>query len=43
MPTTLREKGYKFYFVMFDLNEPLHVHVDKQDGQILVIAGARIA
>ncbi|MFZ4663122.1 MAG: DUF4160 domain-containing protein [Caldilineaceae bacterium] len=31
MPTALREKGYKFYFVMFDLYEPMHVHVDKQD------------
>jgi len=30
MPTALREKGYKFYFVMFDLNEPMHIHIDKQ-------------
>lgn len=30
MPTALREKGYRFYFVMYDLNEPVHVHVDKQ-------------
>lgn len=30
MPTALRKNGYRFYFVMFDLNEPLHVHVDKQ-------------
>ncbi len=30
MPTAHREKGYKFYFVMFDLNEPIHIHVDKQ-------------
>lgn len=30
MPTALREKGYRFYFVMFDLNEPIHIHVDRQ-------------
>ena len=30
MPTALRKNGYRFYFVMFDLNEPMHVHVDKQ-------------
>lgn len=30
MPTVHREKGYKFYFVMFDLNEPAHLHIDKQ-------------
>jgi hypothetical protein len=27
MPVILREKGYEFSFVMFDLNEPMHVHV----------------
>lgn len=30
MPTALRMKGYRFYFVMFDLDEPVHIHVDKQ-------------
>jgi len=30
MPVAHREKGYRFYFVMFDLNEPAHIHVDKQ-------------
>lgn len=30
MPVILREKGYEFYFVMFDLNEPIHVHVRQQ-------------
>lgn len=30
MPTALRKNGYRFYFVMFDLNEPMHIHVDKQ-------------
>ena len=27
MPFIFREKGYEFSFVMFDLGEPLHVHV----------------
>lgn len=27
MPVIFREKGYEFSFVMFDLNEPMHVHV----------------
>jgi hypothetical protein len=27
MPVILRQKGYAFYFVMFDLSEPIHVHV----------------
>ena len=27
MPVIFREKGYEFSFVMFDLNEPIHVHV----------------
>lgn len=27
MPFIFREKGYEFSFVMFDLDEPLHVHV----------------
>jgi hypothetical protein len=31
MPTALIEKGFRFYFYMADLlNEPPHVHVDKQ-------------
>lgn len=29
MPVILREKGFAFYFVMFDLDEPVHVHVRK--------------
>ena len=29
MPVAHREKGYRFYFVMFDLHEPMHIHVDK--------------
>ncbi|MEZ4730081.1 MAG: DUF4160 domain-containing protein [Caldilineaceae bacterium] len=29
MPVAHREKGYRFYFIMFDLNEPMHIHVDK--------------
>jgi hypothetical protein len=27
MPVILRHKGYALYFVMFDLAEPVHVHV----------------
>jgi len=27
MPVILRRKGFAFFFVMFDLNEPVHVHV----------------
>lgn len=27
MPVILRRKAYAFFFVMFDLNEPVHVHV----------------
>ncbi|MBP8106859.1 MAG: DUF4160 domain-containing protein [Caldilineaceae bacterium] len=27
MPVILRERGFEFSFVMFDLGEPMHVHV----------------
>jgi hypothetical protein len=27
MPVIFRHKGFAFFFVMFDLNEPVHVHV----------------
>ncbi|MCL4835459.1 MAG: DUF4160 domain-containing protein [Caldilineaceae bacterium] len=27
MPVILRKKGFAFFFVMFDLSEPVHVHV----------------
>jgi hypothetical protein len=27
MPVILRQRGYAFFFVMFDLSEPIHVHV----------------
>ena len=30
MPTVFREKGYRFFFVMADLQEPLHIHVAKE-------------
>ena len=29
MPVILRLKGFSFYYVMFDLDEPVHVHVRK--------------
>lgn len=27
MPVIFRQKGFAFFFVMFDLGEPIHVHV----------------
>ena len=27
MPVILRERGFEFSFVMFDLSEPIHIHV----------------
>ncbi|MFN8440679.1 MAG: DUF4160 domain-containing protein [Caldilineaceae bacterium] len=27
MPVIFRQKGYAFFFVMFDLSEPVHIHV----------------
>lgn len=27
MPVIFRQKGYAFFFVMFDLTEPIHIHV----------------
>ena len=30
MPTVFRERGYRFFFVMADLSEPLHIHVMKE-------------
>jgi len=27
VPVILRKKGFAFFFVMFDLSEPVHVHV----------------
>lgn len=27
MPVILRERGFEFSFVMFDLGEPMHLHV----------------
>lgn len=31
MPTVLREGPYRFYFYSHDLEEPPHVHVDRDD------------
>ena len=31
MPTVLRNGPYRIYFVSHDLNEPPHVHVDRDD------------
>lgn len=29
MPVIFRQKGFAFFFFMFDLREPVHVHVRK--------------
>lgn len=29
MPVIFRQKGFAFFFFMFDLSEPVHVHVRK--------------
>jgi len=31
MPTVIRSGPYRVYFVSHDLNEPPHVHVDRDD------------
>jgi len=31
MPTVFREKGYRFFFVMADLGEPMHIHVMREN------------
>ena len=31
MPTVLRSGPYRMYFVSHDLNEPPHIHVDRDD------------
>ncbi len=31
MPTVLRSGPYRFYFYSHELNEPAHVHVDRDD------------
>ncbi|MGH9204606.1 MAG: DUF4160 domain-containing protein [Vicinamibacterales bacterium] len=31
MPTALRSGPYRMYFVSHDLNEPPHIHVDRDD------------
>jgi hypothetical protein len=31
MPKALDEGPYRFYFVSFDCNEPMHVHVQRDD------------
>ena len=31
MPTVLRTGPYRMYFVSHDLNEPPHIHVDRDD------------
>ena len=34
MPTVLRSGPYRIYFVSHDLNEPPHVHVDRDDQSV---------
>lgn len=33
MPTALREGPYRFHFYSFDCNEPVHVHVQRDDNE----------
>ena len=33
MPIVLRVKGYRFWFYEADLDEPVHIHVGKQDSE----------
>jgi len=33
MPNALREGPYRFYFYSFDCNEPMHVHVRRDDNE----------
>ncbi len=30
-PTVLRSGPYRFYFVSHDMNEPPHIHIDRDD------------
>jgi hypothetical protein len=38
MPTIIRVKGYRLYFVSFDGSEPIHVHVrkDNQNAKVWI-------
>lgn len=40
MPVILRTKGYEFSFVMYDLNEPVHVHVRSGHKQAKIWVGS---
>jgi len=31
MPTVFTEHGYRFFFVSYDCNEPMHIHVYKDN------------
>lgn len=31
MPTVITINGYRFYFFSQDANEPIHIHVEKQE------------
>jgi hypothetical protein len=44
MPTIIRVKGYRLFFVSFDGSEPIHVHVRRGDSNAKVwLAPPRIA
>ena len=34
MPNALREGPYRFYFYSLDCNEPMHVHVRRDDNEV---------
>ena len=39
MPTILREGPYRFFFYASDRDEPLHVHVERDDRVAKFLAG----
>ena len=41
MPTILREGPYRFFFYASDREEPLHVHVERDDRGRQVLAWTR--
>ena len=34
MPNLFRQKGYKFYFVSYDLGERAHVHIKRDNNSV---------
>jgi hypothetical protein len=34
MPTVLRHEGYRFYFFSHEPNEPVHIHIDRENSSV---------